>query len=149
MAPPLEPFHGTTLSSTRGTKRCHFRGWSHFFLNIIIKEKSAPLSKVALFSKTAPGWSSFGSTFFLSVNVAEGNNLFSFPDFDFFETWNLHNLGRVDSRCCTEILQVCLFENQNDSCKQCGLHYSSQYCFQFLGMINSKQCLYLFIHFNS
>ena len=33
---------------------------------MIIKEKMAPPSKVAPFSKTAPGWSRFGSTFFLS-----------------------------------------------------------------------------------
>ena len=51
-APPLEPIHGSWLSSTRG---------------MIIKEKTAPTSKVAPLSKMAPGWSRIGSTFF-SVN---------------------------------------------------------------------------------
>ncbi len=35
---------------------------------LIQEKKTAPPSKVAPFSKTAPGWSRFGSTFFLSVN---------------------------------------------------------------------------------
>ncbi len=44
-----------------------FRGGSVFCLNLIIKGKMASPSKVAPFSKMAPGWSCFGSTFFLSV----------------------------------------------------------------------------------
>ena len=63
-------------------RRSHFRStskkgtilvslWSEvpffFFSNmIIIRKKTAPHSIVAPFSKTAPGWSHFGSTFFLS-----------------------------------------------------------------------------------
>ncbi len=35
-----------------------------FFLNMIIKEKTAPPSKVAPFSKTAPTLGRFGSAFF-------------------------------------------------------------------------------------
>ena len=50
---------------------CHLQRWSCFcLLNMIIKEKTAPSSKVAPFSKTAPGWSRFGSTFFLSDSHA-------------------------------------------------------------------------------
>ena len=33
----------------------------------LFKGKTAPPSEVTLFSKTAPGWTRFGSTFFLSV----------------------------------------------------------------------------------
>ncbi len=44
-------------------------GGSIFFLIMIVKEKTAPPSKVALFSKTAPGWSRFGSTFFSVMSL--------------------------------------------------------------------------------
>ncbi len=45
----------------------HYVNMSRFFLNMIIKEKTALPSKVPPFSKTAPG--RFGSTFFLSVFI--------------------------------------------------------------------------------
>ena len=41
--------------------------WCRFFLNMIIKGKTAPPSEVAPFSKMAPGWSCFGFTFFPST----------------------------------------------------------------------------------
>ncbi len=46
-------------------------GGAVFFLNMIIKGKTAPPSEVAPFSKTAPGWSRFGSTFFLSAYIKQ------------------------------------------------------------------------------
>ena len=45
------------------------------FLNMIIKGKTASSSKVAPFSKKAPGWSHFGSTFFLSALCQRGTIL--------------------------------------------------------------------------
>ncbi len=40
---------------------CHLQTW-------LLRGKTAPPSKVAPFSKTVPGWSRFGSTFFLIDN---------------------------------------------------------------------------------
>ncbi len=38
--------------------------WCH--LNMIIKEKTAPPFELAVFSKASPGWSRFGSSWFLT-----------------------------------------------------------------------------------
>ncbi len=52
-----------TLTWSPFGKRCHLRGWNRsFFLNMIINGKNG--SSLSPFSKTAPGWSHFGSTFF-------------------------------------------------------------------------------------
>ena len=62
-APPVS-WYITQLHPWHLENSATSEGGAIFFRNMIIKEKKAPPSKVALFLKTAPGLSHFGSTFF-------------------------------------------------------------------------------------
>ena len=104
--------------------------WSHFMvrnsaplvalfwcLNMIIKEKTASPSKVAPFSKTAPGWSHYGFTFFSQWTPDSVKKAHNWPEYQ--------QIKKVSPTVCLRIIFRNLIEDSSKY-SHCKIKISSE-----------------------